>query len=244
MDFRIVDPLTDPPGIEEFHTERLLYMPRVQSCYRPFDDAIEPFPLSAISAGHITFGSFNDFTKISDTILDCWTNILLALPDARLRIMRVPGKERIERAVSRMVAAGISEHRLEWALDQAVPPPAQLRFAGIDIALDSYPFNGMTTTCECLWMGIPVVSLYGANGLSRAGLTVFNCLNLGELAVSSPGAYVKCAVTLATDLAKLSELRKQLRERMRHSPLCDGAGLTGELETLYREAWQQRSALR
>jgi len=167
MDYRITDAVTDPPvPADDWHCERLLRLPDSQWCFRPSERPV-PCPLPAREAGFVTFGSFNTLTKASDTLLRCWVQILVKLPTAHLRLTRVRSAQR---------AAEI--HR-PCSDNRAWPPSVSSvcsmqttrrtdsNFAGVDIALDNYPYNGVTTTCESLYVGVPVVSLHGRNGVSR-----------------------------------------------------------------------------
>ena len=118
-------------------------------------------------------------------------------------------------------------------------PPYGLQFAGVDIALDNYPYNGVTTTCESLYVGLPVISLHGRNGVSRSGLSLLGTLGLGDLAASTPDQYVEIAVALGSDLARLEQLRSSLRTRFEQSSLRDEKGFTANFEELLRTAWLQ-----
>ncbi len=118
-------------------------------------------------------------------------------------------------------------------------PPYGQQFAGVDIALDNYPYNGVTTTCESLYVGVPVISLYGRNGVSRSGLSLLGTLGLGELVASTPEQYVDIAVALGSDLSRLEQLRASLRSRFEQSSLRDEKRFAANFEELLRTAWQQ-----
>jgi protein O-GlcNAc transferase len=239
MDYRITDAVTDPPEpADDWHCERLLRLPDTQWCFRPFGTPTAPGPLPAHEAGFVTFGSFNNLTKTSDTLLGCWVRILVKLPTSRLRLTRVRSAQRAAEIIALFGRSGVAPERIE-CVPFANEPPYGLQFAGVDIALDNYPYNGVTTTCESLYVGVPVISLYGRNGVSRSGLSLLGTLGLGELAASTPEQYVEIAVALGSDLSRLEQLRASLRARFEQSSLRDEKRFTVKFEELMRTAWQQ-----
>jgi protein O-GlcNAc transferase len=239
MDCRITDGITDPPvPADEWHCERLLRLPHSQWCFRPFGAPPVPVPLPARKAGFVTFGSFNNLTKASDTLLRCWTQILVRIPTSHLRLTRVRSAQRAAEIIALFAQCGVGPERIECEF-YANDPPYGLQFAGVDIALDNYPYNGVTTTCESLYVGVPVISLYGRNGVSRSGLSLLGALGLGELAASTPEEYVEIAVALGRDLSRLEQLHVSLRERFERSSLRDEKGFTAKFEELLVTAWRQ-----
>jgi protein O-GlcNAc transferase len=240
MDYRITDAATDPPvPADGWHCERLLRLPDTQWCFRPFGTPDGPGPLPARNAGFVTFGSFNNLTKASDTLLDCWIQILVKLPWAHLRLTRIRSGQRASEIIGLLSKHGVSPERIEcvsWADD----PPYGQQFAGVDIALDNYPYNGVTTTCESLYVGVPVISLHGRNCVSRSGLSLLGSLGLGELVASTPEQYVEIAVALGNDLSRLEQLRASLRARFEQSSLRDEKRFAANFEKLLRTAWEQR----
>ena len=239
MDYRITDAVTDPPvPADEWHCERLLRLPHSQWCFRPFGTPPIPGPLPARAAGFVTFGSFNNLTKASDTLLRCWVEILVKLPASHLRLTRVRSRQRAAEIIALFEQAGVGPERIECVSYANAPPHGQ-QFAGIDIALDNYPYNGVTTTCESLYVGVPVISLHGRNGVSRSGLSLLGALGLGDLAAPTPERYVEIAVALGSDLSRLEQLRASLRERFERSSLRDEKGFTKKFEELLRTAWQE-----
>lgn len=238
MDFRITDAVTDPLGsADAWHCEQLLRLPDSQWCFRPFGTPAMPGLLPAREAGFVTFGSFNNLTKASDTLLRCWVRILVALPTSRLRLTRIRSPQRATEIVAQFQQSGVSAERIECVLYEN-DPPYGLQFAGVDIALDNYPYNGVTTTCETLYVGVPVISLHGRNGVSRSGLSLLGSLGLGELVASTPDQYVEIAVALAGDLPRLEQLRASLRARFEQSSLRDEKRFAVEIEKLWHVAWQ------
>ncbi len=239
MDYRITDALTDPPGhADDWHCERLLRLPDTQWCFRPFGTSGVPGPLPARETGFVTFGSFNNLTKASDTLLRCWVQILIKLPTSRLRLTRIRSPRRAAEIVALFEQSGVSAERIECVPYESNPPYG-LQFAGVDIALDHYPYNGVTTTCESLYFGVPVISLHGRNCVSRSGLSLLSSLGLRELVASTPEQYVGIAVALAGDLSRLEQLRASLRARFEQSSLRDEKRFAAEFEKLLRIAWQR-----
>jgi protein O-GlcNAc transferase len=239
MDYRITDAVTDPPvPADAWHCERLLRLPDSQWCFRPFGTQDVAGPLPAREAGFVTFGSFNNLTKASDTLLRCWVQILVKLPTAHLRLTRVRSAQRAAEIIALFARSGVTAERLE-RVPYANDPPYGAQFAGVDIALDNYPYNGVTTTCESLYVGVPVISLYGRNGVSRSGLSLLGTLGLAELSASTAEQYVDIAVALASDLPRLEQLRASLRARFERSSLRDEKRFTANFEALLRTAWQQ-----
>jgi protein O-GlcNAc transferase len=239
MDYRITDAVTDPPGpADGWHCERLLRLPDTQWCFRPFGEPAAPGPLPARAAGFVTFGSFNNLTKASDTLLNCWVQILIKLPTSRLRLTRVRSAQRAADIIALFAQSGVAPDRIE-CLPYANEPPYGSQFTGVDIALDNYPYNGVTTTCESLYLGLPVISLYGRNGVSRSGLSLLGTLGLDELAAFTPEQYVDIAVALGSDLSRLEQLRASLRARFEQSSLRDEGRFTANFEELLHTAWQQ-----
>jgi protein O-GlcNAc transferase len=239
MDFRVTDGITDPQGFADaWHCEQLLRLPDSQWCFRSFGTPTAPGPLPAREAGFVTFGSFNNLTKASETLLHCWVQLLVKLPTSRLRLTRTRSPQRAAEIVAQFEAAGVSAERITCVPYES-DPPYGLQFAGVDIALDNYPYNGVTTTCESLHMGVPVISLHGRNGVSRSGLSLLGNLGLGELVASTPEQYVALAIALAGDLSRLERLRSSLRTRFEQSPLRDEKRFAAEIEKLWHLAWQR-----
>jgi protein O-GlcNAc transferase len=242
MDYRITDNVTDPhPLADTWHSERLLRLPDSQWCFRPFGTPAVPGPLPVREAGYVTFGSFNNLTKASNTLLRCWAQILVASPTSRLRLTRIRSPKRAAEIVAMLGNLGVTSERIE-CVPYRSDAPHGLQFSGVDIALDHFPYNGVTTTCESLYVGVPVISLHGRNCVSRSGLSILGCLGLGELVASTPERYVEIALALAGDLARLEQLRASLRTRFEQSPLRDEKRFAVNFEDLLRSAWRQHLA--
>ncbi len=240
MDYRLTDAWSDPPGMTELlHTERLVRLPRAFFCYQPSDEAPEVNELPALAAGRVTFGSFNKLAKVTREVLTTWGRILASVPDSRLLMLADPSGEALRRMREAFGRQGVSPERVEFVAKR--PRAGYLRLHHeVDIALDAFPFNGHTTVCEALWMGVPVVMLAGATYVTRFGGTALLNLELEDLIATTEVQYIEVATRLATDLGRLRELRGHLRQRMLASPLLDAVGFTRHLEAVYRPLWKHR----
>lgn len=239
MDYRISDHYIDPQGeADNQYREQLLRLPHSKWCYLPPAAMPECNPLPALSRGHVTFGSFCGFPRISNEAMRSWALLLRRLPGARLRMIGAPGDESLDRMLEIFDAAGVYADRLD--LVGRLPLDGYLREYGeVDIALDPFPCNGGTTTCESMWMGVPVVSRSGRSAASRHSTSLLVNAGLGQLVARSWEGYVDVALGLAADLPALARLRATLRQQLRSSPLLDAAGFTRDLEALYCDAWRR-----
>ena len=241
MDYRLTDARADPPGTtEHLHTEQLVRLPDCAWCFRPSGDAPPASGPPVLRAGHITFGCFNALPKINAPLLRLWSEILLEVPGSRLLLknaaFRNPSVR--ERMRSVLEKAGIVPERIELA--EHVPGLAGhlASYGRVDIALDTFPYHGTATTCEALWMGVPVVTLAGQTHVSRVGVSLLDHAGLAGLAASSPEEYVRIAAALGRDAPRLAEFRASLRERMAGSPLMDGPRFARNVEQAYRQMWR------
>lgn len=239
MDYRITDHYADPEGVADGHyREQLLRLPHTKWCYLPPAAMPSCNALPAQSRGYVTFGSFCSFPRISNEMMRAWAQLLLRLPGARLRMIGAPGDESLDRMLEIFDAAGVYADRLD--LVGRLPLEGYLQqYRQVDVALDPFPCNGGTTTCESLWMGVPVVSRSGRSGASRSSMSLLANAGLTRLVAGSWEGYVDIALGLAADLPALAQLRATLRERLRASPLLDAEGFTRDLEARYRDAWHR-----
>jgi predicted O-linked N-acetylglucosamine transferase (SPINDLY family) len=237
MDYRISDPYLDPPGGDESaYSEKTIRLPRTYWCYRaPADSLPEPGPSPVMANGFITFGCQNNYSKISAPVWEAWTEILRAKPNSRLLIYCGHGSHR-ETARGNLAAAGVDPKRLLFS--DARGSNYFLRYNEIDIALDPFPFCGGTTTCDALWMGVPVVTLSGKTAVGRGGRSILSNLGLPELIAFTTEDYIKIAVGLANDRDRLEALRRGMRARMLASALMDGEQFVRNIEALYRRIWR------
>ena len=240
IDYRLVDALTDPVGpADTLAAETLLRLPGTFLCYQAPPDAPAPVALPCEESGVVTFGTFSTLAKLSPSTLDAWAEILKRVPNSRLLLKsRLFVEEESRRLYcSRLVERGVAADRLTF-MDPIPDIAGHLgSYNLIDITLDPFPYNGTTTTCEALWMGVPMVVLTGDCHAGRVGMSLLNSVGLDELIAESVDQYVEIASALATDLPRLKALRTSLRERMHASRLCDSAGFTRSLEEAYRGVW-------
>ena len=238
IDYRLTDALCDPPGAtERYYRETLIRLPRCMWCYQPHADMPAVSSSPAELEGRVTFASMNGASKVTARVLSLWGRILGKVPGSRIVFATVPeqGKARIRDALTQ---AGVAAERISMH-DRLPTKDFWALYAGIDIMLDTFPMNGGTTTCEALWLGVPVVTRSGDIFQSRAGLSILDAMGLDELIAGSDDEYVRIAVGLARDGARLAALRAGLRERMRTSPLTDARAYARDLETAYRGIWRQ-----
>jgi protein O-GlcNAc transferase len=263
VDYRLTDDILDPtsgvrcpasgvkstspdiglrtPDSGRFSTEELVRLPCGMCCFAPPADAPRVAPLPALTKSRLTFGSLNGLLKLNAKVLDLWSRILHALPTAQLLMFHSTlvgtARDRIRR---HFVGSGIAPERLD--LRQGWSSGAYLGIYGeIDVSLDPFPFSGGVTTCESLWMGVPVLSLCGKSPAGRNSAAILARVGLSDWAVPTPDEYVGLAKRLDNDLEGLGSLRAQLRERMKLS-LCDAPRFTRQLEEAYRTMWRRRCA--
>jgi protein O-GlcNAc transferase len=242
VDYRITDEVSDPQGAEEFHTERLYRLRGGSFAYRPPETAPAVRELPARSAGGVAFGNFDDARKISPEAVRTWSAILQALPEARLILMAPNFADAAftEQIRSKFLNAGVASRRVVLRQVQGDAEGILRAYTEVDVALDTFPFNGAPTTiCDALWMGAPVVTLYGDRSWGRTSSSLLSQVGLERLDSHTPEEYAETAIELAQDLDRLRMLRAGMRERMRVSPLMEERGFARRFETALRDMWQQ-----
>jgi len=242
IDYRLVDAVTDPEEeADAWASETLIRLADGFLCYGAPHDAPEPAAPPCLATGTVTFGSFNNPSKLSAATLDTWAMLLARLPDARLllkgRSFADPATCELFR--NRLGSRGIVAERIELVPMLADTAAHLGLYDRIDIALDPFPYNGTTTTCEASWMGVPVITLRGDRHAGRVGASLLTQLGLTELIADSVEEYVEIAVALAVDQARLGELHRSLRPRLATSPLGDAAAFARKIESAYRAMWQR-----
>lgn len=242
IDYRLTDSLADPPRLTDDHfTEALWRLPRSFLCYAPPSDAPEPAPAPCLDRGTITFGSFNAARKISSETLALWCAVLSAVPDSRIVLKSIAGLDGAEECLD--LRAAFSEHGVDpgrIVILESVSSLAEhlAQYARMDVALDTFPYHGTTSTCEALWMGVPVISRIGDRHASRVGLSLLSNAGLPELATHSDEEFIAIATALATDRSRLDGLRTHLRDRLAKSPLLDGAAMANDFADALRAMWE------
>jgi protein O-GlcNAc transferase len=229
IDYHFTDADLDPPGVnDDYYVEKPAYL-KSYWCYQPLEFAPPVGDLPALSKGHVTFGALNSFNKVSDIALETWVRILQRVPDARLILYAPEGEPREH--VRKQLA-----ERVDF-LGFASTAAYLRAYRHIDIALDSMPIVGGTTTCDALWGGTPVVTIPGKTAITRSGVSILNNADCPEWIASSIDQYVDIAVGLASDLPALARIRATLRDRMKQSRLMDAVAGTRDIESAYQKMW-------
>lgn len=244
FDYLITDARANPPASQAFCSEKLLYLPDSYFCYRPPVESPAVAPLPMDHHPWVTFGCFNNYAKVSSMIRESWAQILLRVPQSRLLLKNTSLVDRptVNELHRFFESRGIAKERVLAELPQATTAEHLAIYNQIDIALDTYPYNGATTTCEALWMGAPVISLSGPTHVSRMGLSILSAIGWSNFSAASVEEYVDLACKLASSPDQLRHLRKEIRHRMQSSPLMDEIGYTRALEAQLSKAVQSTSA--
>lgn len=237
VDDRLVDSITDPPGSEALVTERPMRLDPCFLCYQPAPEAPDP----QMPSGPITFGSFNTPSKIGDRTIALWRGALEATAGSRLLLKATDLKEPAMRGrlMERLVRAGIDAGRVEILPGTVTIREHLAMYSRVHIALDTSPYNGTTTTCEAMWMGVPVVCLLGDRHVARVSASLVSVVGKAEWVAKSNQEYAEIAARLAGDLGALAGLRRSLRSTMNASPLCDGPGYAQRFYAAVRERWRE-----
>lgn len=241
MNYRLTDSFADPPGMtEHLHSEKLWRLPECFVCYQPPGDA--PEVMQRQERRPFTFGSFNNMAKCTSEVLTLWAQILFAVPASRLILKNTSlGEAALQQKVRKVFTdLGIASERLELLGPDRSQNIHLERYRNIDIGLDPFPYCGATTTCEALWMGLPVITLAGKTHAGRVGVSQLSQLGLTELIAYTKEEYVATAVRLANNVEQLAILRKELRPRLIASSLTNGQRFTSDIEKAYLAMWQDR----
>jgi len=241
IDYRLSDAIADPEGEGEFYTEELVRLPDCFLCYQPLRDAPPVEMLPAADRGYITFGSFNNLAKITPAVVALWSEVVKAVPDSRLLIKNPSLTDPNRRAQYCQLfrSHGISDDRVELLGHTPTREEHLALYGRLDIGLDTFPYNGTTTTCEALWMGVPVLTLTGNRHAGRVGKSLLKCIGLDDWVADSPEQFIARATDLAADLVGLAVMRQGLRDRLAASPLCDSDAFACKVEAAYRGMWHR-----
>ncbi|MDB5294203.1 MAG: domain/SEC-C motif domain protein, partial [Phycisphaerales bacterium] len=260
IDYRLTDAVADPAGGDSdpaggggpdaLHTEQLVRLPGGFLCYRPPPDAPDPGPSPARASGGatVTFGCFNVMAKVTPEVMGLWAKVMLVLPNTRLVMkdrngaLGFPDRQRFVRDI--FAYHRVAADRLDLLGREPDPAAHLAAYAKVDLMLDPFPYNGTTTTCEALWMGVPVIALAGTRHAGRVGASLLTAAGLPELVAPTLEAYARTAVVLARDVPRLAHLRRTLRGRLAASPLMDEAGFAAKVEGAYRDMWRRWCAAR
>jgi predicted O-linked N-acetylglucosamine transferase (SPINDLY family) len=238
IDFRITDAFADPQGTtEHLHTEKLIRVPECAWCFEPDASAPEVEPLPALKNGFVTFGCFNNMAKLNPALFETWAEILLRVPGSHLRLKaRTLTDDGVRKELkSYFTERGIEEDRLDFFGHTKKIADHLNHYHSVDIALDSFPYHGTTTTCEAMWMGCPVVTRAGKTHVSRVGVSLLSAVGLQEFIADTREAYIEKAVVLAAQTDRLQELRAGMRDRLKKSVLMDEKRFVQGFETALAE---------
>jgi predicted O-linked N-acetylglucosamine transferase (SPINDLY family) len=236
IDYRISDVYLDPPGASlDSYSERTIRLPSTYWCYDPPLPDLLPGPLPAARNGFITFGCLNNFCKVSERTLTIWANLLAAVSGSRLAIHSPEGHHRAS-VLEIFDRAAVDPARITFVPRQSLPEYMNY-YSNIDIALDPFPYAGGTTTCDALWMGVPVVTLAGRSALERSGVSILSAAGLPDFIANTPEQYLQIASSLARDRNRLTQFRQSIRTHLSHSALMDAARFATDMENAYRQMW-------
>jgi protein O-GlcNAc transferase len=240
MDYRLCDFHTDPVDVaEHWQTEVPARMPDSQWCYDQRCAVVPaPTPLPSLRHGYWTFGSFNNYRKLNPRVLAAWAGVLKAIPGSRLKLFSFQTEDAAVRVRDALAAHGVEAERLSWHL-RGSPQEHFGTFADVDVALDSFPYNGATTTCDALLMGVPVLAVAGDTTLARGAISLLNTIGMPDWIAASEALLPAVAQRQLADVDAIAQLRAALPQRMRASPLMDAPRFTRNLESQYHEAWQR-----
>lgn len=242
IDYRLSDGFADPPGESDgLHSEQVVRLPQGYHSFRPLVHTPEPALPPVTKSGTITFGAFHNLAKLSPSSIQLWAEVLEAIPNSQLRIKaRALSDPEVSALIFKSFRrAGVLSNRVqvsEWKSDYGRHYDD---YADVDIALDATPYNGTTTTCEALWMGVPVITLQGERTASRVGASLLAQVDHSDWIAQSTQSYVHKAKLLASDVDELIRLRKALRHDVLNSALGNGARFTRTLEEAYRDMWHE-----
>jgi predicted O-linked N-acetylglucosamine transferase (SPINDLY family) len=238
VDYFIADPWTAPPAVDAHFTEKVLRLPETYLCFTPPEFDVPVTPLPALANDSITFGCFNNLTKVNDAVVALWARVLHAVPGSRLLLKskQLNTPEGRQSVLDRFARHEIKAEQL--VLESAVPRAALLaRYGYVDIALDPFPYPGGTTSVEALWMAVPVLSLAGDRFLSHLGESILHNAGLPDWVAADADDYVAKAVEHTKDLQKLAALRGGLRQQVLASPLFDAPRFAHHFEKAMRDIW-------
>jgi predicted O-linked N-acetylglucosamine transferase (SPINDLY family) len=245
MDYLITDPATTPAHSPQRFTEALLRLPASRFCFAPLAAAPPPAALPMRNKGYVSFGSFNRIDKMNERVIAAWAAILRRIPDSRLVLKNVAltVPDVAEHCRAGFAAHGVGAERLDLRAPSA-HREMLAEYGDIDIALDTFPYNGGATSLDALWMGVPIVALAGERMIARQTAAMLACVDLQDFVARSADEYVELAVSKALEPEPLSAIRSGLRACMRASPLCDASRFARELEDNLRLIWRRWCAER
>lgn len=240
IDYRITDWTTDPEGLEDDYTETLIRLPGCFLCYAIPSHAPDLEPGPCEHRDYVTFGSFNNLAKVNPAVLNLWAEVLQAVPQSKLLLKGTSSNDPTAQNIIRntLEQQGVDRKRVTFADYRSTPASHLAIYNDVDIALDTSPYNGTTTTCEALWMGVPVITLLGDRHASRVGASLLKTVGFAAGIAESPEEYVTTAKLMAENRGILKTARRTLRDTVYNSPLCDNQAHARTLEDAFRATWQ------
>jgi predicted O-linked N-acetylglucosamine transferase (SPINDLY family) len=240
VQYRLTDAMIDPPEQTPYYTEQLVRIPQVWCCYQPPADAPDVSPLPCLKNGFITFACMQNLMKLNDGVIELWARVLKAVPGSKLRLYR----NTLDGMARKHFAGKLQEHGVGpecFEMDNVSEDGSGhlAKYAEVDISLDTQPWSGHATTCETLWMGVPMLTMRGARPSGRMSASILAAVGLDDLIAETADDLVAIAVRAAREPARLASLRASLRERMRQSKLCDATHFTANFESALREMWRR-----
>jgi len=241
IDYRLTDVVADPEEEDQYYTEQLVRLPGCFLCYQPLREAPVVEMLPAADKGYITFGSFNNLAKINPEVVALWSDVVKAVPDSRLLVKNssLTDLSRREWYYQLFHSHGIGADRVELLGHTPTQEEHLALYGKVDIGLDTFPYNGTTTTCEALWMGVPVLTLEHDCHAGRVGKSLLTCTGLDDWMADSPEQFIARGAALTADLAGLADMRQGLRDRLTASSLCDSDAFAYKVEAAYRSMWNR-----
>ncbi len=242
MDYRFTDGIADPVGeADQWYTEELIRLPNGFLCYQGDGQIETEAKLPSRDRGYVTFGSFNNLTKVTPQVVKLWAKVLNAVPSSRLLLKskQLLDEEAKLKLWELFKKEGVEKERIELIAWLPKKEGHLALYSRIDIGLDPFPFNGATTTCEALWMGVPTITLAGDRHAGRVGASIMKQIGLDDFVAEDLASYVNLAVQHANDPEHLSSIREGLRARMESSKLCDGPSFAKDIEVAYRKMWEK-----
>ena len=242
IDYRFTDFIADPIGkADELHSEKLLRLPNNFLCYKGNETIVANVNLPKKNKQYITFGSFNNLLKVTPEVIKTWSKILHAVPESHLLLKDFRLEDNARHYKTLFRSEGITEDRIECHGRLPNMTDHLKLYNKIDIGLDPFPYNGTTTTCEALWMGVPVISLLGKNHAGRVGASILNSIGLNNFIAEDINNYIELAIKMANNENLLVKIRQNLRKRMQTSSLCDGANFAKDIEKAYQDMWYKHT---
>lgn len=240
--YRIVDPITDPVGQDDqWYTERLYRLPTTFLTYQGNTNVSVKEDIPFFRTGNITFGSFNNLRKVTLDVIDAWCHILNRVKGSKILLKSALFKGEESRQFYQKLFAdrGITSDRICLFERTDTSEDHLSLYNEVDLSLDSFPYNGTTTTCEALWMGVPVVTYRGGKHAARVSSSILENVGLSDWVADDIGSYINLAVEMANNPDILRSLRLELREKMQQSPLCDHKRFAADLEAAYQDIVQR-----